>query len=267
MSEADLRSRVPVDLAGATTPKSPPSRKLRLRLGTRDWTAPIPPPPGGRRGRQLQDYAAVFNAIEVNATFYKTPSPATFARWRDRTPNDFRFALALPELITRRLPGELAEAEFDAFLGSAGRLGSKLAILVLHLAAAPFDMAAERALMRLGARSPIQLVCECRNPSWDSSEADDFLAMCRMPRVGFVGRCATTDVGARGWPSIRYLRARGWSDRDGDAVLARLSQISKLGAGETWCVFDKASARLAAGLARDALSPFGAWESGSPPSA
>ena len=40
------------------------------------------------------DYASrQFTAIEINATYYGTQKPASFARWRDETPDGFLFSL------------------------------------------------------------------------------------------------------------------------------------------------------------------------------
>jgi uncharacterized protein YecE (DUF72 family) len=64
-------------------------------------------------------YATWCTAVEANTTFYALPDASTVARWRDRTPEVFRFVCKLPRTVThdRRLRGAAAEvAEFCARL-------------------------------------------------------------------------------------------------------------------------------------------------------
>lgn len=48
---------------------------------------------GLRRADRLPHYARQFDAVEVNATFYRLQNPETLAHWRDETPDHFRFAI------------------------------------------------------------------------------------------------------------------------------------------------------------------------------
>lgn len=41
-------------------------------------------------------------SIEVNGTFYRTQTPATYRRWHDETPEDFVFSLKAPRYVTHR---------------------------------------------------------------------------------------------------------------------------------------------------------------------
>jgi uncharacterized protein YecE (DUF72 family) len=45
-------------------------------------------------------YAAAFRAVEINATFYRMPTPKMTAAWRDQAPANFRYALKAPRRIT-----------------------------------------------------------------------------------------------------------------------------------------------------------------------
>jgi uncharacterized protein YecE (DUF72 family) len=69
----------------------------------------------------------------------------------------------------------------DQFLGEAGGLEGKLAVLLLQL---PPSFAFHSALVTgfleaVSARSDAQIVCEPRHASWFSSEADALLASSR----------------------------------------------------------------------------------------
>jgi len=51
-------------------------------------------------GSLLQVYAAIFNSVEVNSSFYMYHREATYRRWRNEVPPDFEFALKAHRDIT-----------------------------------------------------------------------------------------------------------------------------------------------------------------------
>lgn len=53
-------------------------------------------------GDQLEHYANHFSTVELNNTFYHLPSKETFTGWRERTPDDFTFAVKISRFITHR---------------------------------------------------------------------------------------------------------------------------------------------------------------------
>jgi uncharacterized protein YecE (DUF72 family) len=220
-------------------------------IGTLGW--PALPRAGAcavARGRDLRDYAAIFGAVEVNTTFYRTPTAPTFARWAERTPPGFRFALNLPEAICRQLPHGLAEDALHRFLDCAQQLGGKVALVVVHLPPQLFfSPLAERALALLKAKVPIQLVCEPHDPSWQSPAADHFLSSCRIPRVGVVEGAGLCGRRPGGWRELEYLRVRKLPRRDDPTILERLQDAASAGTGERWWIFEKEAGDLAASLA------------------
>ena len=82
---------------------------------------------------RLAFYARWFDAVEVDSTFYHTPTPVVAAHWAQVTPPGFRFSCKVPREIThdRRLrdSGEL----LAAFLRGVEALGEKLACLLIQL--------------------------------------------------------------------------------------------------------------------------------------
>ena len=66
-------------------------------------------------------------SIEINATYYGSQKPESFARWRDDTPEGFKFSVKGPRFATnRRVLAESAES-VARFLGSGvTELGDKL---------------------------------------------------------------------------------------------------------------------------------------------
>lgn len=131
----------------------------------------------------LGHYAARFDAVEVDSSFYRAPSPSTCERWRQVTPAGFRFALKVPKSITHDKVLEGAEREWDDFQGAVTRLEEKLGFLVLQFpyfnrqSACP---ALGEFLRRLGAfaeraRPPCPLVIEVRNKGWVGKDLFDGL--------------------------------------------------------------------------------------------
>ena len=61
----------------------------------KDWVGPFYPQSIKSNG-MLPYYAERFPAVEIDASYYRVPSEATFASMDARTPADFRFAAKLP---------------------------------------------------------------------------------------------------------------------------------------------------------------------------
>jgi uncharacterized protein YecE (DUF72 family) len=87
-------------------------------------------PPGVPQRRWLEHYAERFDTVEVNATFYRLPSPTTFEGWRRRTSDGFTMAIKASRYLThvRRLrdPGEAVERLMRAAAPLGPRLGPVL---------------------------------------------------------------------------------------------------------------------------------------------
>ncbi len=88
---------------------------------------------GVARKDWLKFYAERFSAVEVNGTFYRLQSPATFKKWFDTTPATFRFALKGNRYLTHNkklldpAPSVLIEKNH------AEALGEKLAVVLWQL--------------------------------------------------------------------------------------------------------------------------------------
>ncbi len=77
--------------------------------------------------RELEYASRQVTAIEVNGTYYRTQSPATFAKWAAETPEDFVFSVkALRYCTNRKVLAEAGES-VAKFVGSGlAELGDKL---------------------------------------------------------------------------------------------------------------------------------------------
>jgi uncharacterized protein YecE (DUF72 family) len=83
--------------------------------------------PRGLKGRALLNYyAANFNAVELNNTFYQLPSSASLNLWKDSVGPGFRFAIKASQLITHRKDFGIPDGHFDLFLSRISLLASRL---------------------------------------------------------------------------------------------------------------------------------------------
>jgi uncharacterized protein YecE (DUF72 family) len=91
-------------------------------------------PKGLAQADELTYASRHLTSIEINATFYRTQSAASFRRWRDQTPDDFVFSLKAPRTAThRRLLNEAAPS-IERFLNSGIlELGPKLGPILWQL--------------------------------------------------------------------------------------------------------------------------------------
>ena len=66
----------------------------------------------------LRHYSTQFQTVEIDSTFYGTPAASTVTSWNERTPQDFIFAVKVPQVITH----EKVLVAVSMFLGVEDRL-------------------------------------------------------------------------------------------------------------------------------------------------
>ena len=105
-----------------------------IRVGIGGWTfAPWRDnfyPQGLVQRRELEYASRHVSTIEVNGTWYGAQKPATYAKWRDETPDGFVFSAKAPKRITMSRTLANTGAQVDAFLGDIATLGDKLGPIV-----------------------------------------------------------------------------------------------------------------------------------------
>jgi uncharacterized protein YecE (DUF72 family) len=84
---------------------SPGHPSHRLRIGCSGWNYPhwragVFYPPRCPQRDWLRYYAARFDTVELNTTFYRLPQAAVVARWVSETPPGFVFAVKVSRYIT-----------------------------------------------------------------------------------------------------------------------------------------------------------------------
>lgn len=138
---------------------------------------------GRPRSQWLAYCAERFTAIEVNATFYRLQSRATFRRWRDETPEHFRFAIKANRYLThnKKLADPLPAIRIERERASG--LGEKLAAVVWQL---PEHFHKHRERLEGFARAlgrawrSVRHAVEFRHRSWFDEEVAEVLTRYRL---------------------------------------------------------------------------------------
>lgn len=129
------------------------------------------------RRRWLHHCSQRFTGIEINSTFYRLQSRATFERWRAETPDGFCFALKANRYLThlKKLNDPLPSIriERERALG----LGDKLRATLWQLPAAlkKNTTRLRRFAEALEHWPEVDHVVEFRDPSWFDGEVEEIL--------------------------------------------------------------------------------------------
>jgi uncharacterized protein YecE (DUF72 family) len=89
-------------------------------------------PKGLKPAEYLSYYARHFDTVEVDSTFYRTPSRSAVRNWYQQTPKDFIFAAKVPREITHEKVLEDCDAECREFFSAMDLLGEKLGPLLFQ---------------------------------------------------------------------------------------------------------------------------------------
>jgi uncharacterized protein YecE (DUF72 family) len=238
--------------------------KAIIRVGVGGWTfepwrgdfypADLP------QKRELEYMSRRLTSIEINGTFYRGQSPATFAKWRDETPDGFVFALKAPRFAThRRVLAEAGESVTRFVTGGLAELGDKLGPINWQFPATkafdPDDFAAFLALLPPSvAGRPLRHAIEARHESFRCIE---FVTLARKARVAII-IAADSEYPQIADPTAPFVYVRvmgasesepaGYSRKALDAWAARARSWA---AGETPSDLPLLAAPLAAAQGRD----------------
>ncbi len=129
-------------------------------------------PEGLPHARELEHASRQVTAIEINGTFYRQQTEASFSTWRDATPDGFVFAVKAHRATTQTTDMAKAEAAIARFLGSGLKaLGKKLGPILWQLPPTrKFDKDAMEAFLTLlperNGALRLRHAVEARHPSF-----------------------------------------------------------------------------------------------------
>ena len=200
----------------------------RLRTGTSGFAYPAWSPrfyPAGVRGDGfLRHYASRLATVELNNTFYRSPTAAAVDAWLAATPPDFRFAVKAQKGGSWRSIRMDPTASVPWLTGPIRRFGDRLGTVLFRVPdGVPRDDERLAALLAAWPRD-VPLAMEFQDATW---HVDETFATVREAGAALV----TTDLEDQSEPpTIRrsgpflYLRLRR-ADYSGDELHAWLDRL------------------------------------------
>lgn len=214
-----------------------------IRIGVGGWT--YEPwrgtffPEGLRQADELRFAARALTAIEVNGTFYRTQTPATFRNWARQVPEGFVLTLKAPRYVTSRRKLAETEASVRRFLMSGlSELGPKLGPINWQLPPTrAFDCADLAGFLDL---LPDRLdglpLCHAIEARHESFLSPAFAALLADRKIAVVratdGPYPDIDVATAPFAYLRLMGTRegeplGYSEAELDRWATRLRRIAK----------------------------------------
>jgi len=158
-----------------------------ILIGCSGWSYPdwegVFYPEGMAATDYLGYYADRFPVVEVDSSFYRPPTAAMARTWYGRTPEGFRFALKVPQVISHQKQLRDCGEEVDGFVTSLAPLREKAACALLQMGY--FNRGAFRSLdeflpvlddfLNDWPRDKVPLAVEVRNPRWVVPEFTEVL--------------------------------------------------------------------------------------------
>jgi uncharacterized protein YecE (DUF72 family) len=140
---------------------------------------------------RLVYYAALFNSLEINSSFYKTPMAATFEKWAAIVPDHFQFTVKLSRDITHAKDFAYDPKDIDAFIRAANHIGDKKGCLLIQFP--PGLRRNETTILQLqellhqvwgsDPEHAWKWAVEFRHPSWHNDVVYRLLDKCRASLV------------------------------------------------------------------------------------
>jgi uncharacterized protein YecE (DUF72 family) len=231
-----------------------PSGPRLPRIGCAGWSLPAAHRAAfARRASVLETYAQVFDAVEINSSFYRPHQARTYLRWAESVPAHFRFSVKMPREITHDAALRGVARPLDRFLGEAGALGTRLGGLLIQLPPGLVHVrrVAANFFALLRRRHEGAVALEPRHPSWFDPEVDALLREHRIARVAADPPRTLLDGAPGGHAGWRYFRWHGtpriYYSRYGDTALRALCALAMRAPARCWCIFDNTAAGHAIG--------------------
>src|SRR6185436_16112796 len=86
-----------------------------------------------RQSEWFEFYAAHFDTVEINNSFYRLPDAETFARWREQAPQSFLYSVKASRYLTHMKKLKDAGDPLDRFFSNARELGRRLGPVLFQL--------------------------------------------------------------------------------------------------------------------------------------
>jgi uncharacterized protein YecE (DUF72 family) len=234
--------------------RTPMKNMADVRIGTAGWS--IPRAAAIRfesGGTHLERYSRVLRCAEINSSFHRPHAAATYAKWREATPADFRFAVKVPRTMTHELKLRNVREPFATFLAQTDGLAEKRGPLLVQLPPSlPFETSVVTRFLQMVRKvygGP--MVCEARHATWFSPAVASLMDRYGVSRVAADPQPVPEAATPAGWPDLAYFRLHGsprtyWSRYDENHIATLAAAVRSMAAAtEVWCVFDNTASGAA----------------------
>jgi len=186
-----------------------------LYIGTSGWSydhwGGVLYPPGTPAPRRLEIYTRQFDTVELNASFYRWPTDATFASWRRRLPDGFTMSVKAPRGLTHARRLHAPEAWTERIIRGCRELGERRAVVLVQLDGRQTRDDARLEYFLAGVPPWLRMTVELRHESWQTEPVYELLERYR------VAYCVMSGAGLpcvlKATSSFVYVRLHG-PDRD-----------------------------------------------------
>jgi uncharacterized protein YecE (DUF72 family) len=219
-----------------------------VRIGTAGWVIPRQNAEmAAGEGSHLERYARVMNCVEINSSFHRAHRPATWAKWAEAVPEDFRFSVKFPKTVTHEAKLAVPAAALDGFFAETAGLGNKLGVVLVQLPPSLGfeDSPAAEFFEALRDRWQGAVALEPRHASWFGADAEELMQRHRVGRVAADPvRKGAAALQTGGWDGLAYFRLHGsprmyYSAYEAQFLAEVLRAVKGLPEGvEKWLIFD-----------------------------
>jgi len=196
------------------------------------------------RKKWFDFYSTRFNAVEINATFYRSFRDQTYLNWKAHAPQGFGYVLKVPKTITHRKLLKDVEVDIQTFCQSAALLEESWKMVLLQV---PPNLTYDPGLLRAALQvfpDPSRVAVEFRHDSWFNADIERLLstlgvAFCNVDSP----RHALTDFLTSERAYIRLHGREHWyssnyPDEDLVYLASLLRRLSVRGAREVYVFFN-----------------------------
>ncbi len=174
-------------------------------------------PPHLENKNWLSFYSRFFKFVEVDSTFYNIPSRFVVKGWKDKTPDDFKFALKFPKTITIDKNLQDISKYLCTFFTALEPLIDKALILLIQLPSYLTENKGFESLEKMVKRldNRFRYALEVRESSWLNNKVYDFLKESKISLVWSVrDELKTPPIITSDQIYIRFIGDRSIDDED-----------------------------------------------------
>lgn len=217
------------------------SGALMMYIGTAAWTIPnVEARSFPMEGSHLERYSEVFNAVEINSSFYKDHMPKSYQKWALMTPDDFRFSVKLNQRFTHKCDLKINAVDLLNNLGAISLLEEKWRVLLLQFPSMQrfYPDRMENFYKIIRSQFHGMVAMEARNLTWIERESIELMKEFNILKVtADPEKCPGERVG-----NSRYYRLHGrpeiYRSAYSESYLDNLYHEIAVLDDEVWCIFD-----------------------------